>query len=78
MELRRQTWFAALQLAAFISVIAVAVVLAVSALGEVPEAALVLPVIVVAFAASWIRTARIRRDFARPVSIAPRAGAPIV
>lgn len=76
-ELRRRTWFAALQLAAVISVLAVLLVLAVSALGDVPQAAVVLPVIVVAFVASWIRTERVRRDFARPVSLAPRAGAPV-
>jgi hypothetical protein len=76
-ELRRRTWFAALQLAVVISVLAVLVALVASALGDVPQAAVVLPVIVVAFAASWIRTERVRREFARPVSIAPRAGAPI-
>jgi hypothetical protein len=35
---------------------------AVSTAGDVPQAAIVLPVIIVAFTASWIRTARMASD----------------
>ena len=65
MELRRRTWLAALQLAAILSVIAVLAALAVSGLGDVPQVAIVVPVIVVAFVASWIRTGHVRREFTR-------------
>ncbi len=76
MDLRRRTWIAALRLAAVLSVVAGAVAAGVSALGDVPQAAVVLPVIVVAFAASWIQTGRIRRAPA-PVRLPPRRAAPI-
>jgi hypothetical protein len=62
MELRRRTWIAALRLAFLISVLAASSAIAISATGDVPQAAVVLPVIVVAFTASWIQTGRIRRD----------------
>jgi hypothetical protein len=62
MELRRRTWIAALRLAFMISVLAAAIAIALSATGDVPQAAVVLPVIVIAFTASWVQTGRIRRD----------------
>ena len=76
-ELRRRTWLAALQLATIISVVAVAIAIAASALGDVPQAAVVLPVIVGAFVASWIRTDRVRRDFTAPVVLHGRFRAPV-
>lgn len=60
-ELSRHTWTAAIKLAVVISIVAVFVAVVVSAVGDVPQAAIVLPVIVVAFSASWIQTNRVRR-----------------
>lgn len=62
MEVSRRTWEAAIKLAIAISIIAVVVAIAVTAAGDVPQAAIVIPVIVVAFTASWIRTGQVRRD----------------
>jgi len=77
-ELRRRTWIAALKLALVISAIAAVIAVAVSAAGEVPQAAIVLPVIVVAFVASWVQTGRVRREVAVTRVAAPhrRATAP--
>jgi hypothetical protein len=61
MEVTRRTWNAAVKLAVVLSVLAAAVAFGVSRLGEVPQAAVVLPVIVIAFVASWVQTERIRR-----------------
>lgn len=61
MEVSRRTWSAAVRLAVVISVVAALAAVAVTALGDVPQAAIVLPVIVVAFVASWIRTGQVRR-----------------
>ncbi len=61
MEINRRTWTAAFKLAAVLSVLAALIASAVSQAGNVPQAAVVLPVIVVAFAASWVQTERIRR-----------------
>ncbi len=60
-ELSRHTWTAAIKLAVVISIVAVFVAVVVSAVGDVPQVAIVLPVIVVAFSASWIQTNRVRR-----------------
>jgi len=74
MELRRRTWIAALRLAFVLSAVAALVAVAVSSVGEVSPVAIVLPVIIVAFAASWVQTGRVRRDgFAEPSLIAPSA-----
>lgn len=62
MELERRTWAAAVRLAVVFSAVAALAAVVVQAAGDVPQAAIVLPVIVVAFAASWIRTDRIRRQ----------------
>ena len=73
MELDRHTWNAAFKLAVVISVVAGLAAIAVSAAGDVPQAVIVLPVIVVAFTASWIQTTRVRREHA-PVRLgSPRA-----
>jgi len=63
-ELSRHTWNAAIKLAVVISIVAVLAAVAMSALGNVPQAAIVLPVIVVAFTASWIQTDRVSRQHA--------------
>jgi len=77
-ELRRRTWSAAIQLAVVISITAVLLAVAVSALGDVPQAAVVVPVILFAFAASWIRTGQVRRDFQRPAPLTRTTAAPTV
>ncbi len=61
MELDRRTWNAALKLALAISVLATLVAAAVSAAGDVPQVAIVVPVIIVAFVASWVQTGRVQR-----------------
>jgi hypothetical protein len=61
-ELSRRTWNAAVKLAVVISVAAALVAIVASTAGTVPQAAIVIPVIVVAFAASWIQTGRVRRE----------------
>jgi ABC-type Mn2+/Zn2+ transport system permease subunit len=60
-ELDRRSWNVAVRLAAALSVVAAFVAVFVSAAGDVPQAAIVVPVIVVAFTASWITTGRVRR-----------------
>jgi hypothetical protein len=72
-ELSRRTWNAVVKLAVVISISAALVAIALYAAGDVPQAAIVLPVIVVAFTASWIQTGRIRRD-QMPVRIHHRHG----
>lgn len=62
MELEDRTWIAAVKLAFTASVAAVIFALGMSSLGNVPHAAIVLPVIVVAFATSWVRTGRLREQ----------------
>ncbi len=62
MEVSRRTWNAAIKLAVVLSALAALVAFVVSRSGDVPQAAVVLPVIVVAFVASWIQTERIRRQ----------------
>ena len=61
MEISRRTWTAAVKLAVVLSVLAAGLAFGVSRVGEVPQAAIVVPVIIVAFAASWVQTERIRR-----------------
>jgi ABC-type Mn2+/Zn2+ transport system permease subunit len=61
-ELSRRTWNAAVKLAVIISVAAAVLAVAISSAGDVPQAAIVLPVIFVAFVASWIQTGRVRRE----------------
>jgi hypothetical protein len=61
MEISRRTWTAAVKLAVVLSVLAAGLAFGVSRVGEVPQAAIVVPVIVVAFVASWVQTERIRR-----------------
>jgi hypothetical protein len=65
-ELSRRTWNAAVKLAVVLSIAAALLVVAVRPSGSVPQAAIVLPVIVVAFTASWIQTGRVRRQLTVP------------
>ncbi len=60
-ELSHRTWNAAVKLAVIISITAAVLAVAVSAAGDVPQVAIVLPVIIVAFVASWIQTGRVQR-----------------
>jgi len=59
MEINRQAWTTAFRLAVLISVVSALVAVVVSVAGDVPQAAIVLPVIVIAFTASWIQTGRV-------------------
>jgi len=74
MEISRRTWNAAIKLAVVLSALAALVAFAVSRASNVPQAAVVLPVIVVAFAASWIQTERIRRQAIADMIIVPSRG----
>jgi len=60
-ELRRRTWAAALRLAVVVSVIGALIAVGASTLGDVSQAAIVIPVIVIGFAASWVQTGRVQR-----------------
>ncbi len=71
MEISRRTWNAAIKLAVVLSAIAAIVAFVVSRAGEVPQAAVVLPVIVIAFVASWIQTERVRRQAIADMVIIP-------
>jgi hypothetical protein len=72
MEISRRTWTAAVKLAAVLSVLAAGLAFAVSRIGEVPQAAVVVPVIIVAFVSSWIQTERIRRRAITDMMVIPR------
>lgn len=74
MEISRRTWNAAIKLAVVLSALAAVVAFGVSRSGDVPQAAVVLPVIVIAFAASWIQTERIRRSAMADMIIIPSRG----
>jgi hypothetical protein len=75
MELRRRTWIAALKLALVISTVAALAAIIVSSIGEVRPVAIVLPVIVVGFATSWVQTGRVRRDgFTESAPVPVRSG----
>jgi hypothetical protein len=77
MELSRRTWAAAIRLALLMSVAAALIAVGVSSVGDVPQAAVVLPVIVVAFTASWVQTGRLRRERATVPLRAVRRALPI-
>jgi len=64
-ELRRRTWVAALKLAMVVSILAALIAIGVSMLGDVTQAAIVIPVIVIGFAASWVQTGRMQRGDTR-------------
>lgn len=71
MEISRRTWTAALKLAVVLSVVAALVAIAASTFADLPQAAIVLPVIVVAFIASWIQTGRVRRSAINDLLVLP-------
>lgn len=71
MEVSRRTWTAAIRLAVVVSIVAVGFAVAATQLGDIPQAAIVIPVIVVAFTASWIQTERIHRRGADSLVILP-------
>jgi hypothetical protein len=71
-DIDRRTWNEAIKLAVVISIVAGLAAIVASAAGSIPQAAIVLPVIVVAFAASWIQTGRVRRETTAKL-VAPRA-----
>jgi hypothetical protein len=71
-DIDRRTWNVAIKLAVLISIVAGLAAVVVSTAGGIPQAAIVLPVIVVAFAASWIQTGRVRRETAPAKLVAPR------
>lgn len=64
MEISRRTWSAAVKLAVVVSIVAALAAVGVSQLGDVPPVAIVAPVMVLAFLASWIQTGRVRRSVA--------------
>ncbi|WP_423981302.1 hypothetical protein [Ilumatobacter sp.] len=71
MEISHRTWTAAVKLAVVVSVLAAMIAVGVSRLGNVPQAAVVVPVIIVAFTASWIQTERIGRGTKGDMLVAP-------
>ena len=66
MEISRRTWIAAIKLATVISAVAALIAIGASSVGEVSALALVVPVVVVAFAASWVQTGRVQRAYVSP------------
>ncbi len=73
------TWFAAIRLATVASLVAAGVAMLVSVAGDVPQAVVVLPVIVIAFVASWIQSGRtVGVAASRRVVATPAASAPLV
>ncbi len=71
-DIDRRTWNEAVKLAVWISIFAGLAAVVASAAGSIPQAAIVLAVIVVAFAASWIQSGRVRREAAPAKLVAPR------
>jgi hypothetical protein len=67
----RQKWTAVLKLAVLISVVGAFAAVAISTAGDIPQTAIVLPVIIVAFTSSWVQTGRARRQ-ELPVHVAQR------
>ncbi len=77
MKLEQRTWVAAVRLAVTASIAAVIFAIGMSSIGDVPHAAIVLPVIVVAFAASWVRSGRLRDQPVAPPARTHRRALPI-
>jgi hypothetical protein len=73
-ELSRRTWNAAVKLAIVMSIVAALVAVTLTSTRDVPQAAIVLPMIVIAFTASWIQSGRMRREPSpvRPTMLARR------
>jgi len=62
MDVRREMFGMAVIIAAALSAIAAAVVVALDSLGLAPQPVLVLSVIIVGFVASWVSTGRVERS----------------
>ncbi len=58
---RQTQWVTIIRLAVVMSTLAALFAIVVSAFGDVSQAAIVIPVIVVAFSASWLLTGRAQR-----------------
>ncbi|MEM9747888.1 MAG: hypothetical protein AAF945_14420 [Actinomycetota bacterium] len=71
MELSRITWAASIKLAAVISVVAALLAIAASLVSDLPQAAIVLPAIVIGFVASWVQTAHIHRQALERMVLVP-------
>lgn len=71
MEVSRRTWSAAVNLAAVLSLVAAIIAIGLTQLADVPQVAIVLPVIVIAFVASWIQTGRVRQKAIDEMVIVP-------
>ena len=71
MELNRATWVASVKLAAVASVVAALLAIAASLVSDLPQAAIVLPAIVIGFVASWVQTAHIHREALDRVVLVP-------
>lgn len=68
MDIRRETFGAAVRLGIVLSTVAAFLVLLTSAIGDVSNTGMVLTVAAVGFATSWVLTGRV----ARAVPVAPR------
>lgn len=76
MEIKRRTWTAAVKLAVVVSLLAASVAaLAWTQVNDLPQAAIVIPVMVIAFAASWVQTERIHRRAIDEMTLAPARSA---
>ncbi len=69
MEMSRRTWIAAIKLAVVLSTVAALAAITIASIGNVSDTRIVATVAVVAFAASWVQTGRVRRSEAAPVNI---------
>lgn len=61
-ELSRRTWNATIKLAIVVSIAAALFAATLNAMSDVPQSAIVLGVILVAFTASWVLTGRVQRE----------------
>ena len=66
-ELRRDAWIAIIKLAVVVSTVAAVFAIGMSLVGDVSQTAIVIPVIVVGFTASWFMTGRVQSSRVRPV-----------
>ncbi len=65
-ELRLEAWLAIIKLAFVVSVGAAVFAIGMSLAGDVSQAAIVIPVIVVGFASSWSLTGRVQAGLVQP------------
>lgn len=74
MDLRRTTWGAAIELAITLSVVAATIAVILHSMGVLSQPVIVLGVIAVGFATSWVRTGRIAREAAHRAVTVPIRG----